>query len=129
MADRRKAPVSPRGVREGDLAVLAGGELADDRELAAGGRLEDAPAALAGERCPAPRGLPLQAVVAEVLPDQENRAKDLGFLNVANTMPQLIAPIAASLVVPAFGHPTLFVLAIVLTLAGGLCILPLRRVR
>ncbi|MEU6663102.1 MFS transporter [Streptomyces sp. NPDC046821] len=69
-----------------------------------------------------------QAVVSEVLPNQHNRAKDLGFLNVANTVPQLIAPVAASLLVPAFGYRTLFAVAIVLTLAGGLCILPLRRV-
>ncbi|GHA91859.1 MFS transporter [Streptomyces termitum] len=69
-----------------------------------------------------------QALVSEVLPHQENRAKDLGFLNIANTLPQLLAPITASVVVPAFGYPALFVLAIVLTLIGGLCVLPLRRV-
>ncbi|MFF7455383.1 MFS transporter [Kitasatospora sp. NPDC008115] len=69
-----------------------------------------------------------QAVVSEVLPDQEHRAKDLGFLNIANTMPGLIAPLIAGLIVPAFGYPALFCVAIVLTLTGGLLILPIRRV-
>ena len=70
-----------------------------------------------------------QAVMAEVLPDQENRAKDLGFLNVANTLPGLAAPIVAATVVPTLGYPALFLLAIGTALAGGLCILPIRRVR
>lgn len=69
-----------------------------------------------------------QAVMAQVLPQAENRARDLGFLNIANTVPSLIAPILAAAVVPAFGYPFLFLLATVIAVAGGLCILPIRRV-
>ncbi|MFE2108079.1 MFS transporter [Kitasatospora sp. NPDC059463] len=70
-----------------------------------------------------------QAIVAEVLPDQHSRAKDLGFLNIANTAPQVLAPIIAGAVVPAFGYSALFVLAMAVTVGGGLSVLPVRRVR
>ncbi|MFF7453403.1 MFS transporter [Kitasatospora sp. NPDC008115] len=70
-----------------------------------------------------------QAIVAEVLPDHHSRAKDLGFLNIANTAPQVLAPIIAGAVVPAFGYSALFVLAIAVTAGGGLAVLPVRRVR
>ncbi|MBD0671279.1 MFS transporter [Streptomyces sp. CBMA156] len=70
-----------------------------------------------------------QAIVSEILPNAHSRAKDLGFLNLANTVPQVLAPIVAGAVVPAFGYSALFVLAIAVTLGGGLAILPVRRVR
>ena len=70
-----------------------------------------------------------QVIMAEVLPDQLHRAKDLGILNIANTMPQILAPLVAVTVVPGLGYRALFVLAIVFAAAGGLCLLPIRRVR
>ncbi|MEU0405804.1 MFS transporter [Streptomyces sp. NPDC006197] len=69
-----------------------------------------------------------QVVVVEVLPDREHRAKNLGILNIANTVPQVVAPMAAVAVVPAFGYQGLFLTAAVLSAVGGLFILPIRRV-
>ncbi|MFG2562864.1 MFS transporter [Streptomyces sp. NPDC048496] len=69
-----------------------------------------------------------QVVMAEVLPDQEHRAKDLGILNIANTLPQVLAPVIAAAVVPLLGYPGLFLLAAAIATAGGLCIIPIRRV-
>ena len=70
-----------------------------------------------------------QALMAEVLPDGEHRAKDMGLLNIANTVPQVLAPLIAVALVPALGYRCLFVLGIALALAGALCIAPIRRVR
>ncbi|MFI9761339.1 MFS transporter [Streptomyces sp. NPDC051963] len=69
-----------------------------------------------------------QVVMAEVLPDGEHRAKDLGILNIANTMPQVLAPVIAVAVVPGLGYRPLLAISIVLAAAGGLCMLPIRRV-
>ncbi len=38
------------------------------------------------------------ALVTQVLPDAEDRARDLGVINVANALPQVFAPVAASLI-------------------------------
>jgi len=69
-----------------------------------------------------------QAVMAEVLPQVETRARDLAFLNVANTVPSLLAPVIAASVVTSLGYDVLFALGIAVAIAGGLCILPIRRV-
>ncbi|GHF92085.1 MFS transporter [Kitasatospora xanthocidica] len=70
-----------------------------------------------------------QALMAEVLPDHAHRAKDLGILNLANTAPQIAAPLIALAVVPAFGFRALFAVAALSAVAGALCIGPIRRVR
>ncbi|MER5637930.1 MFS transporter [Kitasatospora sp. NPDC002227] len=70
-----------------------------------------------------------QALMAEVLPDQEHRAKDLGILNIANTAPQIAGPAIALAAVPALGFHALFLLAATAAVAGAACILPIRRVR
>jgi MFS family permease len=69
-----------------------------------------------------------QAVMAEVLPQAEAHARDLAFLNVANTVPSLLAPVIAASVVTSLGYHVLFALGIAIAVAGGLCILPIRRV-
>ncbi|MFE5857918.1 MFS transporter [Streptomyces sp. NPDC056500] len=70
-----------------------------------------------------------QALMAEVLPNQENSAKDLGILNVANTVPQVLAPVLAGVALPLVGYPGLLVLAVGISVLGALCIAPIRRVR
>jgi MFS family permease len=70
-----------------------------------------------------------QALMAEVLPDAQHRAKDMGLLNSANTIPQVLAPLIAVALVPALGYRVLFVLGIALSLGGALCIAAIRRVR
>jgi hypothetical protein len=58
-------------------------------------------------------------------------AKDLGLLNVANTLPQCITPALGALMLPRAGgdYATLFVLAGCSALLSSLAILPLRSVR
>lgn len=49
------------------------------------------------------------ALITQVLPGAEDRAKDLGVINIANALPQVVAPVIAGgllLVVEAFGGVT-----------------------
>jgi MFS family permease len=71
------------------------------------------------------------ALVADVLPDAENAAKDLGVLNIAGALPFSVAPALAPLVLAIGGgsYPVLYAVAGVCAVAGGAAILPVRRVR
>ncbi len=42
------------------------------------------------------------ALVTLVLPSANNRAKDLGIINIANTLPQSLGPVIAAFVISAF---------------------------
>ncbi|WP_299016904.1 MFS transporter [uncultured Caulobacter sp.] len=71
------------------------------------------------------------ALVTQVLPSQRDAGKDLGVINLANTLPQALAP---GLAVWALGpsrmdYHVFFLTAAALALAGGLAILPIRGVR
>lgn len=70
-----------------------------------------------------------QALMAEVLPDQEHRAKDLGILNVANTLPQILAPVVAGVLVGITGYQGVLLIATVVGVVSAVCIAPIRRVR
>ncbi len=70
------------------------------------------------------------ALMSEVLPSQNDFAKDLGVLNIAATLPQTIAPGLAGLIVVSFdSYAALFPIAIVLALAGAVAVLPIKAVR
>ncbi|RRN62851.1 MFS transporter [Caulobacter sp. 602-1] len=71
------------------------------------------------------------ALVTQVLPSQRDAGKDLGVINLANTLPQALAPaLAVWSLGPTHGNFQLFFLmAAGLALAGGLAILPIRGVR
>ncbi len=72
------------------------------------------------------------ALVTEVLPDRDRHAaKDLGLLNIANTLPQVIAPLAAPalLEVSRGDYTLLFAVAGAVPLLGAALLLPLRKVR
>lgn len=72
------------------------------------------------------------ALVTDVLPDREQHAaKDLGFLNIANTLPQVIAPLAAPaiLAVSRGDYTLLFVVAGAVAVLGSVALTPLRNVR
>ena len=43
-----------------------------------------------------------QALATQVLPDPADRGKDLGIMNIANAVPQAIAPLLGAMVVAAF---------------------------
>jgi MFS family permease len=72
------------------------------------------------------------ALVATVLPDPDNSAKDMGIFQIANTLPQSLAPLIA----PAFlaigamqggNYPAVFIAASAFALLGAGAILPIRK--
>jgi MFS family permease len=71
------------------------------------------------------------ALVADVLPDPDNVAKDLGVLNIAGALPFSLGPALAPLVL-AVGdgsYQVLYAVAGVCSLLGAAAILPVRKVR
>ena len=72
------------------------------------------------------------ALMTQVLPDRlRHAAKDLGVVNITNTLPQVIAPAAtpAVLGLTHSGYATLFALAGALALSGSFFLLRIKRVR
>ncbi len=70
------------------------------------------------------------AIMTEVLPTATDRGKDLGVINIANSLPQVLAPaIAAPVVADLGGYPALFGLAAVVGLAGAVGVVRIRAVR
>lgn len=74
------------------------------------------------------------AIVTLVLPRVEDAGRDLGVLNVANTVPQTLAAFVAGLIVAALGggadaYGSLFAVSIGFAIVGGVCILGVRGVR
>ena len=71
------------------------------------------------------------ALVADVLPDKDNNAKDLGVLNIAGALPYSVAPAIAPviLVIGGGSYGVLYAFAGVCAIIGGVAILPVTRVR
>jgi MFS family permease len=72
------------------------------------------------------------ALVTDVLPDRaRHAAKDLGLLNIANTLPQVIAPLAAPAIlqVSRGDYTLLFAVAGAVAMLGSVFLVPLRNVR
>ena len=71
------------------------------------------------------------ALVADVLPDKNNAAKDLGVFNIAGALPSAIAPaIAPAILVLGNGsYGVLYAVAGVCAIIGAFAILPVKRVR
>ena len=70
------------------------------------------------------------ALVADVLPDRDTVAKDLGVFNIAGALPYSIAPAIAPVVLATgAGYGVLYAVAGVCAVLGGLAILPVRGAR
>ncbi|MET7926999.1 MFS transporter [Streptomyces sp. NPDC005349] len=70
------------------------------------------------------------ALMTQVLPRPDEAAKDMGVLNIANALPQALAPAVAAAVIGVLGgYSALFVAGIVLVALGALSVLPIRKVR
>jgi MFS family permease len=70
------------------------------------------------------------AILTQVLPAAADRAKDLGVINVANSLPQVVGPAVAGVVLGAtHSYPVLFALSAVATLGGAVTVLRIRSVR
>jgi MFS family permease len=71
-----------------------------------------------------------QALVTQVLPDAESRAKDLGIMNIGNNVPQSLAPLAAALIIDQLGgYRVLFGAAGVFTIIGAVMVYRIKSVR
>lgn len=71
-----------------------------------------------------------QALNVDVLPSQEEAGKDLGILNLANTVGQVLAPVVVGAIVLANGsYAALFPIAVVAVLLGAVFIMLIRRVK
>jgi MFS family permease len=70
------------------------------------------------------------ALVTQVLPADADRGKDLGLVNIANTLPQVLAPaIAAPVVRSLGGYPVLYSVAAAVGLLGAVLVFRIRSVR
>ena len=71
------------------------------------------------------------ALVADVLPDQDNAAKDLGVFNMAGALPFSIAPAIAPAILAIGGgsYGVLYAVAGVCAIIGAFAILPVKGVR
>ncbi|NLU69169.1 MFS transporter [Streptomyces sp. HNM0574] len=69
------------------------------------------------------------ALMADVLPAAADRGKDLGLVNIANSLPQVAAPaLAAPLVTHVGGYPALYLTAAAIVLLGSLLVQRIRGV-
>jgi MFS family permease len=69
------------------------------------------------------------AILTAVLPAATDRAKDLGVINIANSLPQVVAPLIAPAIIAGIGYPGLFAASAVTTLLAGLFVARIRSVR
>jgi len=71
-----------------------------------------------------------QALNVDVLPNAKEAGKDLGILNLANTIGQVIAPGCTTLVIGIFGgYRMIFPAAIICLLVGTVFIMMIRKVK
>ncbi|MEU9732772.1 MFS transporter [Streptomyces sp. NPDC048002] len=69
------------------------------------------------------------ALMTDVLPEARDRGKDLGVINVANTLPQVAAPALAAPVVTHFGgYRVLYLAAALIAVAGAVLVGRIRSV-
>jgi MFS family permease len=71
-----------------------------------------------------------QALITQVLPAAASRAKDLGVINIANSLPQVLGPAMAGPVIAGLGgYPSLYWLTAIVTLLGAVLVQPIKSVR
>ena len=70
------------------------------------------------------------AIVTLVLPSADDRAKDMGIINIANTLPHSLAPVLAGVILAlAHSYSFLYIVAAIFVLLGILVVLPIKAVR
>ncbi|WP_010623143.1 MFS transporter [Paucilactobacillus suebicus] len=70
-----------------------------------------------------------QALNVSVLPNPDNAAKDLGIVNLANSLGQVFGPICASIIIGAIGYRMMFPAAGIMCLVGAILILMIKKVK
>jgi MFS family permease len=69
------------------------------------------------------------AMLTQVLPAAQNRAKDLGVVNIANALPQVVAPLLTTLILHWLGgYPALFAASAAATLLAAALVTQVRSV-
>ena len=66
------------------------------------------------------------AYAMQVLPSPNRRGRDMGILNLTNTLPSLIAPVLAVWLVPGHGFPSLFAVLAALMFVATICLALIR---
>ncbi|MFT4244988.1 MAG: MFS transporter [Micrococcaceae bacterium] len=72
------------------------------------------------------------ALCTELLPSKNDTAKDLGVLNIANTLPQSLAPFIAGPIILSAGHDGYmlwFIIGSILAVLGGISVLKVKGVK
>jgi MFS family permease len=70
------------------------------------------------------------AIVTLVLPSAKNRAKDMGIINIANTLPHSVAPVLAGFIIAlTHSYSVLYIAATIFVLLGILTVTPIKAVR
>ena len=70
------------------------------------------------------------AIVTLVLPSAKDRAKDMGIINIANTLPHSIAPVIAGFMLGlTHSYSVLYIAATIFVLLGVFTVLPIKAVR
>jgi MFS family permease len=70
------------------------------------------------------------ALITHVLPAANDRAKDLGVINIANTLPQVLAPVLAAGVLGLhLGYTALYTIAAAVSILGSILVVRIRSVR
>ncbi|MEU4237285.1 MFS transporter [Actinoplanes sp. NPDC026619] len=70
-----------------------------------------------------------QALITQVLPTAEDRARDLGVINIANSAPQVLGPaLAFPIVTYLGGYPVLYLSVAVITILGSVLVTRIRSV-
>jgi MFS family permease len=70
------------------------------------------------------------ALLTQVLPAAVDRGKDLGVLNIASALPQVLAPVLAAPIVTSLGgYSTLYGASAVVGLAGAVLVYRIRSVK
>ncbi|GAA0224458.1 MFS transporter [Cryptosporangium japonicum] len=68
------------------------------------------------------------ALITEVLPDLDDAGKDLGVINMANALPQSLAPAVAPVFITIGGYPLLFLAGAAVGIVGALLVTRIRGV-
>ena len=69
------------------------------------------------------------ALNMDVLPSSDTAGKDLGLINLANTLGQMIGAMFASAVVESFGYQSIFIFAVAMEVLGAIAIASIKRVK
>lgn len=69
------------------------------------------------------------ALNMDVLPSSDTAGKDLGLINLANTLGQMLGAMFASAVVEGFGYQSIFIFAVTMEIIGGFAIAAIKRVK